>query len=393
MNGEQAVDSARHAAVLAELDRILNSAAFRNARRSQEFLRYVVTNALDGRTELLKERSIGAGVFQRAPDYDTGDDSIVRVKASELRKRLAQYYLEAGTGRDVVIDLPPGSYSPEFRWQTEAAAPVPPLPVQRGRRMLWIRLLAAACALALVGLATLRLAGGKKTALETFWAPVYRSRRPVLLCVAHPVVFTVRSPTRDNLAQSTPPETVPASDIIRDGDNYVGFGDAFALAHISGFLNRKGKEVSIRMGNNISFAELRDHPAVLIGAFTNQWTMEMMSSLRFVFDWVEGTPVIKDQMHYSERIWRRDPARPNMDYVILSRIVDSRTGDVLITAAGLAHAGTYMAGEFLTNPEYFANAVKQAPSNWAERNVQLVLEGEVIGRTPGPPKVIDAWYW
>src|SRR6266545_2814208 len=86
----------RRQAVLAELERILASPSFRGTKRSQDFLTYVVNHALDGRTECLKERSIGADVFGRRADYDTGDDSIVRVKASEVRKRLAQYYQLAG---------------------------------------------------------------------------------------------------------------------------------------------------------------------------------------------------------------------------------------------------------------------------------------------------------
>src|SRR5689334_20286648 len=91
----------RREEVLAELERILASPAFRGSKRSQEFLRYIVANALDGRTDLLKERSLGVGIFGRPADYDTGDDAIVRVKASEVRKRLAQYNLEAGHGQAV----------------------------------------------------------------------------------------------------------------------------------------------------------------------------------------------------------------------------------------------------------------------------------------------------
>lgn len=394
--------AARKAAVLAELERILAGPSFRNARRSQEFLRYVVLNALEGRSDLLKERSIGVNVFQRTPDYDTGDDAIVRVKASELRKRLAQFYHEAGPGSDVDIEVPSGSYMPEFRFHENAAeAPevvaAPPRPKMvrasdvtpmRTRKLLLVAALVLMVAAMGIVYYHRSASGG---ALDRFWAPVFANEKPVLLCVAHPVVFTVRSPTREAIAQNSPPELVPSADISRDGDNYIGYGDAFALAQLSGFLNRKQKEVAIRMGNDIAFADLRAQPAVLIGAFTNQWTMQMTSNLRFIFDRQDGQYVVRDQIE--KQFWSRDPAKPNLDYVILSRIFDSKSGDVVITAAGLAHAGTYMAGEFLTNPAYFEQAIRQMPDDWESRNLQLVLSAEVIGKTPGPPKVVASAYW
>jgi hypothetical protein len=81
----------RRLEVEAELDRILQSPGFRSSKRSQEFLRYIVITTLDGHLDDLKERVIGHVVFDRLPDYDTGEHSIVRVKANELRKRLAQF--------------------------------------------------------------------------------------------------------------------------------------------------------------------------------------------------------------------------------------------------------------------------------------------------------------
>ncbi len=394
--------SARKAAVLTELERILAGPSIRGARRSQEFLKYIVLNALEGRSDLLKERSIGINVFQRAPDYDTGDDAIVRVKASELRKRLAQFYHEAGPGPEVSIELPSGSYMPEFRFhETSTEAPqvvVPPArpelvrasdktPMRTRKLLLVVALVLMIAAMGILYYHRSATGG----ALDRFWAPVFANERPVLLCVAHPVVFTVRSPTRDAIVQNSPPELVPSADITRDGDNYIGYGDAFALAQLSGFFNRKQKQVSIRMGNDIGFADLRAQPAILIGAFTNQWTMQMTSNLRFIFDRQDGQYVVRDQIE--KQVWARDPAKPNVDYVILSRIFDSKSGDVVITAAGLAHAGTYMAGEFLTNPTYFEQAVRQMPEDWESRNLQLVLMAEVIGKTPGPPKVVASAYW
>ncbi|WP_245818093.1 TPR end-of-group domain-containing protein [Granulicella rosea] len=87
-----------------------------------------MNHALEGEYDSLRERMIGAEMFGRRVDYDTGSDSVVRVKATEVRKKLAQYYLESGA-HEVRLELPSGSYVPRFVFQpvesVDAAAVVP----------------------------------------------------------------------------------------------------------------------------------------------------------------------------------------------------------------------------------------------------------------------------
>ena len=98
-----------NAAILDQLRRILDSHAFSNSPRSKDFLSYVVEHGLKGDIELLKERSIGLNLFHRSPTYITSDDPIVRVKAGEVRRRLAQYYAEGDHALEVQIEIPVGS--------------------------------------------------------------------------------------------------------------------------------------------------------------------------------------------------------------------------------------------------------------------------------------------
>src|SRR3954468_7101017 len=128
MNQLEALGEEREQAVLAELNHVLESAAFRTSKRCRDFLAYIVKYTITGPQVTLKERSIGVDLFQLPHDFDTGQHTIVRVTASEVRKKLAQYYLaENGTVHPVRIDLPPGSYSAEFKWATlPAETHVPP---------------------------------------------------------------------------------------------------------------------------------------------------------------------------------------------------------------------------------------------------------------------------
>ncbi|MGA1983937.1 MAG: hypothetical protein ABSG84_15905 [Acidobacteriaceae bacterium] len=124
--------------ILLELERILNSRPFRSSGRSKQFLSYVVRNSLDGHLENLKERTIGTEVFERDPNYATGDDPVVRVNAGEVRRRLEQYYYGAPIDTPVRIGIPLGSYIPEFHWtsrtapEQSAGAAVAPAPGAEG---------------------------------------------------------------------------------------------------------------------------------------------------------------------------------------------------------------------------------------------------------------------
>ena len=110
------------AAVREALERVLASHAFKKSEQCQRFLRYVVEHR--GEPELLRERSIGVEVFGRKPDYDTAEDPIVRVRATEVRKRLAQAYGESGKDDEVRFEIPAGSYRVELHWSPAKPAPV-----------------------------------------------------------------------------------------------------------------------------------------------------------------------------------------------------------------------------------------------------------------------------
>src|SRR5271156_7204159 len=114
--GDPPPDGPRKEAILRELESILSSPFFRTSNRSKQFLSYVVQHTLEGSHEPLKERTIGAKLFQRPAGYSTGDDPVVRVQAGEVRRRLEQYHHAGLNQSPVRIELPVGSYAPEFRW-------------------------------------------------------------------------------------------------------------------------------------------------------------------------------------------------------------------------------------------------------------------------------------
>ncbi|HEY3740869.1 MAG TPA: malectin domain-containing carbohydrate-binding protein [Bryobacteraceae bacterium] len=147
----------RSEAVREELGRLLESPAFRTSKRCSKFLEHVVEHTLRGPDGALKERSIGVELFQLPQDFDSGQHTIVRVTANEVRKKIAQHYLAAnGAYHPVRIGLPAGSYSAEFQW-----APTPPVEPEivlhdvplaaPSRRLSWLAIACSAATLLLVG--------------------------------------------------------------------------------------------------------------------------------------------------------------------------------------------------------------------------------------------------
>jgi TolB-like protein/Tfp pilus assembly protein PilF len=101
-------------AIREHLSVLMSSTAFAQVDRLKRFLRYVVEETVAGRSENLKEYSIGVEVFDREGSFDPRTDPIVRVQARRLRARLARYYEEEGRHEEIRIELPKGGYAPVF---------------------------------------------------------------------------------------------------------------------------------------------------------------------------------------------------------------------------------------------------------------------------------------
>lgn len=101
-------------AIELELQAICSDEQFRASQRNCAFLRYVITETLNGRAAEIKERTLGKELFGRPITYDTGSDAVVRVRANEVRKRLVCYYEEHESRAGWRIQLPLRTYVPIF---------------------------------------------------------------------------------------------------------------------------------------------------------------------------------------------------------------------------------------------------------------------------------------
>ena len=380
-----------------ELGRVLAAHEFRSSKRSQDFLRYVVENTLQGHGDLLKERTIGIEVFGRPTSYDPSDDATVRVKAGEVRKRLGLYYSDPGSHNPVRIELPSGTYIPEFHLVNEPRLPnrpaeAPPIstplpPAALHRQSIVTTRRAALASLVLVAAAVLLWVLNRPpvTPLEEFWAPVLNGSSPLQLCAAYVPVYGV-----DIDPTITPPAHV--SDFTLLTDQFVGGGDLIATSRLAAMLTRLHRPYSVKLGN--SFADLRSGPAILVGFSYTKWN-QISNQMRFFVDGFRRPAGITDNGKPTQWVLPDLPRdrRTTEDYAIVSRLFHPDTHAMLVELAGITQYGTDAAADLVTNPDLMAEALRGAPPDWRKKNLQLVLHVKVISGAPSSPKVVKQYFW
>ena len=389
-----------------QLERLLANPHFSHSKRFPSFLRFIIQEELEGRGEQLKERTLGVEVFGRDPSYDTTSDPIVRVTAAEIRKRIAQYYQDSGNPDELRISLPSGSYVPHFEWPDSHPAATseplhdphpfstiatsyiaPAIPATDRAHKAWF----AFTALLLVVAAIAAWAHSRPTTLDSFWAPILSSTDPVIVCFpqSHFNGITLRDAADPSLQRH-----------MDEPMNGVVIDDLQPLVSLSGLLEMRHQRYILRGEDDSTLTDLRQGPAIFLGAFDNAWTLRLTRGLRFRFGndpemkhfWIEDTQS-PTHTHWAIDRTVQEATNNYRDYAIVARFRDANTGKLAVIVAGIARGGTVAAGEFLTQPGNMEAIKAQAPKNWASQNMEFVISTEIIDGRSSPPKVEATSFW
>jgi hypothetical protein len=388
--------------VLKELESMLASYHFQSSKRYPTFLRYIVDATLNGHSGDLKERTLGVEVFGRDPDYDTSADPVVRLSAGEVRKRIAQYYHETDSSSPVQIELPLGSYVPEFLLRGPETTEVRPASVieqipstgrqaPAGQHRLVIGILSAmALLMAAAALGTYayhRVYAVEGTVIDKFWGPIVKPAEPVLIVVG--------TGNRAN-QMSSENETTSFGSHISGPKHRISVASATALANVTAVLHQHGVAHEIKEDAETSLTDIHSHRLILIGATNNPWTMRLVNPLRFRF--LPGPMAqIQDTKNLQSTDWSIDFSKPyssvSTDYAIVARYYDPTTEGLVMVIAGIGPYGTEAASAFVATPQYLEQIARQLPAGWENRNIELVLKTEVIDGKAGPPLLVSSAVW
>ena len=421
-------------AVREQLERLLAHPLFSNSKRYPVFLAYAVEQTLQGNSAELKERSIGIEVFGRAPSYDANADPVVRITAGEVRKRLVQYYYDSAHDGELVIELPIGSYVPIFHSpppleesepsvpSTPTEAPTLSLPVAHGpssllafsrkRMILLAALMIVACGVGLIGGLAVGLIGGGSAAratggsllhdfqpptdLDRFWAPMTAGSDTATYCLGEPAKSLDAGSINSLEMPTTNSKPEPLYFRLHQSGLFA-LADVITLTQTAAALETRHKSFRVVPASDATFAQLREGPVVLIGAFDNIWTLRVTQKLRFGFESKDGVALIVDRKSPNQTTWATAWDLPyeklSRDYAIVARIHDNITGQPVIIAAGISEEGTEAAGEILYNPVYLQSLLAKAPAHWEQMNMEAVIETQVIEGHPGPPNVLAVETW
>jgi hypothetical protein len=440
------------AAIRKQLDRLLDSSFFRQSKRIPDLLRFVTERTLSGEIDEIKERTIGVEVFGKDPDYETATDPIVRVTAREIRKRVAQYYLEPGHENELRITLPSGSYIPKFskpgvghgddsqsevgstgtqdktwigfaqdemldladlgpgKQQFFGAKQVPisdetlvqarTLPEARLDRHPARRAQIAVFTCIVAGL----LAAGavfierafRQSPFDFFWKPVLGTNEPVLICVADELQDSGIA-LRDSI---DPSQLHWLNDPLKKNAFLtVALDNVNVAAKLIEVLQSKHKQYILRGEATTNLSDLRSGPAIFVGGFDNAWSLRMTSSLRFRLANDPGltSPRIADSEAPTKPGWRIDqPVGTNgtyHDYAIVARFTDRNTGKPVVVVAGIGRCASLAAGQFVGDEDDLAELQHAAMAAGNKRNIEVVLSTQVVDGHGGSPRIEATYFW
>jgi hypothetical protein len=228
--------------------------------------------------------------------------------------------------------------------------------------------------------------------LDSFWHPVFSSPNPILLCFGN-VAGGQRSPIRIGAA-----EGLTLLEYHGSTSEMMLVPDAITVSRFAGLLQSQGKRYRLASQSEATFADLQYGPAVLIGLANNDWTERLVGKLRFTLERrPPGRLVLRDSNNPAHEEWAVDYRMPYLsltrDYALVVRVLDPKTEQMVVTAAGLSVFGTLAAGEFLTMPGEFRKIRSVAPKGWQQKNFELVLSTDVIRGKSGHPNIVAAHFW
>jgi hypothetical protein len=208
----------------------------------------------------------------------------------------------------------------------------------------------------------------------------------------------IHLPTLPRYAANTAPEQLEEDISGRKftlRDEVVGMGASAGAMHVISHFLSSGQHYSVRMSRQVLYPDLRAGPAVLLGGFSSPPAIAEMRNWRYRMIQAGASKIIDTQKPGIE--WRaiglQDNGRAEVDRALVTRVLDTSTGNPLVSLCGITTFGTQAAAEFVASEQSLKELFSHAPRDWGGRNLQAVITVQVKDDAPGPQKIEAAWFW
>jgi hypothetical protein len=409
---------------------VLEGDAFKGSHRSGKFLKYVVSRAVAGDFDSLKERAIGIEVFGRPPGYDTGTDAIVRVTASDVRKRLLQHYSRPGVNSEYRIGLPAGSYIPKItreprphpedqllstvgvRVQDHSIATDSNRDSTSRRRVELVRFVLAVLLITALNLAAFVVAWrhldrpGRIAVLP--WSSILRSSGTTQIITSDPNIAEIQDITGGEITLSDyanhkyvrdpsalTPEQRRFCDIVLRGDKASVVDTPIAMS-IGQLAQATSSKITVHGARNIQFSDLQsDTNFILLGSpRSNPWSNLYNDRLdfRFEFDPKSGREAIRNIRPRAGELPAYVGTAPGwatgQSYAIVALLKNlDQSGQVLLLAGQTAE-GTEAAGKLVSDlPQLEATLKRCGVKASGSEHFEILLRLNILA---GSPSNVDA---
>jgi len=339
-----------------QIERIMGSDAFRGSKRSREFLAHIVERALDGGTDLLKERLIGVHLYGKDGGYDTAVDSTVRVRANEVRRRLLQYAEQFGRDEAFRIVLPSGSYVPEFQRSTGRPAPgIRPAVRQSQLRSFpplqrrWL-IGPTIVALLLCGLAFGWMVS-PASIFKQFWQPLMIPNQEIFLVVQPDSLDTSSNQNRELLSFPT----------IR---NLLKLHDICAKFNM---------RTEVLLTNQNVFAPEAHSVQILLGKALQTSALGPASRLRYRLESVNGIRIIVDTATNRQYLNTTPGSSRERSYALVTRVVPSTSYPSTLALSGTSDTAVSAAAELVTDQATLGSVLHEIGAESMQRDLQILL--------------------
>jgi hypothetical protein len=394
------------------LQRVASSPAFRKSNRLREFLLFIGERTLKDPESAIHEQELWVEVFHRPSGSSANEDTLVRVHASQLRKKLQQYFSGEGKDEAIIIDLPKGGYTPVFRPRDPAPAPFETSSTdKRAGTIGTTALLAIAGALVLVCVflawQNFRLrqraefAVGARPQVDALWRQLFGNGQQTHLVLADGNLVAFENEINEQISlrdYETGQFERLAEQRIADpatrnltlsvlGRRYTGTADAKIAFNMALLFGSNELPVDIIFARNLTTAQVSSHNTILLGSTrSNPWVGLFEDKMNFPTVFEEQKTGSPREVHFANLSPR--PGERLSFPVVWGRTGYCRvayfpnlkgTGNVLIISGSEVQM-TEAGGEFITSErwvEQLRNSLGLSPTAPVPP-FEALLEGEII---------------